>query len=101
MPGQFGNGSVRSDDVVDHVVDGNQAVLEHRDHVKFERKKVVPGPGARLRLGGQQQLVADGGDEVDRDLDVVGFAPSFQELLQDLIRARYPMVDDPEPQPAS
>ena len=68
------------------------AVVLHRPVA--ERHHIVPG--LRLLLGrrGQQDLVADRGDEIHLHLDLVRLAPGLHLLAHDLVAGGYPVIPE-------
>lgn len=90
----FCNRALGSKDFVHQVVDGHELVLQHRHRRVPVRQDVVTRAGPGLRMRCQEELVPEGCNEVDRDLDTVGLAPAGQDLPQRIIRARHPMIED-------
>ena len=60
-----------------------------------ELQDVVAGSRLSLGRGGQRQLVALTGDEVDGEIDFLPLSPFAAQLRERLVGARDPMVPEP------
>jgi hypothetical protein len=60
----------------------------------LEGHEVVAGSRAGLGGAGELELVADGRDEVDLDVHLVGLAPLLDDLLQHVVGAGHPVVPE-------
>jgi hypothetical protein len=80
------------DERIHDVVHGRQLVGILLGGPLVEGQDVVPAP--RLRLGGlrEDHLVAGGGDEVDRNVDLVLGSPLVDQALQHRIGRRNPVI---------
>ena len=80
------------------VVDRFEALGIARRIPGEEAENIVPGPRLRLGGGGQQILVAVGGDEVDLDVDLFLVGPLMAQLFERHIGAGHPVIPEADAQ---